>query len=117
MNRSRVESAVMPSGLPLRVAFAAAANSWDKSPELHSRLTTAVSNTNAPIMLIYAANDYGTSAGRDLAAQLQKLHKPGVLKIYPPVGTTTDDGHNFMYSSISIWEVDVFNFLDAYMKK
>lgn len=98
------------------VTFGAAANSWGKSPELRSRLTTAVSNSNAPVMLIHAANDYDTSAGRDLAAQLRNLHKHGVLKIYAPFGTTSDDGHNFMYSRISLWEDDVFNFLDAHMK-
>ena len=102
-------------GVRAAVTFAAAANSWDTSPELRSRLTAAVSNTSAPIMLIHAANDYDTSAGRDLAAQLHKLHKTYVLKIYPSVGTTSDDGHNMVYSSISIWENDVFAFLDAHL--
>lgn len=104
-------------GVRAAVTFAAAANSWDTSPELRSRLTAAVSNTSAPIMLIHAANDYDTSAGRDLAAQLHKLHKPYVLKIYPSVGHSTDEGHNMVYSSISIWEDDVFAFLDAHVNK
>jgi dienelactone hydrolase len=37
------------------VTFGAAANSWDRSPELRERLRAAVGNTAAPIMLIQAA--------------------------------------------------------------
>jgi dipeptidyl aminopeptidase/acylaminoacyl peptidase len=102
-------------GVRAAVTFGAAANSWQSSPELQERLLTAVSNTTAPIMLIHAANDYDTSAARDLAGHLQGLHKSYVLKIYPSVGTTSDDGHNMVYSSISIWEDDVSAFLDAHV--
>ena len=100
------------SSLRSVVTFGAAANSWDKSPELRHRLLATVNEAKMPIMLVHAANDYATTAGRDLAAELDRLHKPHVLKIYPPVGTTADDGHNAVYSSISIWEGDVFDFLD-----
>ena len=40
------------------VTFAAAAGSWERSPELRERLRSAVDSTTAPIMLIQAANDY-----------------------------------------------------------
>jgi carboxymethylenebutenolidase len=98
------------------ITFAAAANSWDRSPELRRRLLAAVDNTHAAIMLTHAANDYGTSAGRDLGAELERLHRPHLLKIYPPVGQTSDDGHNLLYEAISLWEDDVFRFLDTYAK-
>jgi dienelactone hydrolase len=98
------------------VAFAAAAESWDRSPELRERLLTAVRQTDAPVMLIHAENDFGTSAGRDLAAELERRHKPHVLKIYPPVGETKDDGHNLLYLGVPLWEADVFGFLDQYVK-
>lgn len=98
------------------VTFGAAANSWQGSPDLRALLLTAVSNTKAPVMLVHAANDYDTSAGRDLAAERERLHTPVLLKIYPPVGATSDDGHNFIYSSISIWEDEVFDFLNTYCK-
>jgi dienelactone hydrolase len=49
------------------VTFGAAANSWMHSPELRGRLLAAVSNTNAPIMLIHCTNDYDTAAGHALA--------------------------------------------------
>jgi dienelactone hydrolase len=94
------------------VTFGAAANSWGKSPELRSRLLTAVDSATFPIMLIHAANDYDTAPGRELAAELQRLHKTHVLKIYPAVGKTSDDGHNLVYNAIFRWEPDVLSFLD-----
>ena len=93
------------------VTFGAAANSWEKSREIRERLLTAVKKASAPFMLIHAANDYGTSPGRDLAAELEYLHHSHVLKIYPAFGKTADDGHNAIYNSVSMWESDVFDFL------
>ena len=95
------------------ITFGAAANSWTKSPQLRERLAESVRKTTVPVMLIHAANDYDTSAGRDLAAELERLHKPYRLKIYPAVGQTPDDGHNLVHSSIAVWEEDVFKFLDT----
>jgi dienelactone hydrolase len=99
------------------VTFAAAANSWEHSSELRERLISAIHNTNAAIVLTYAENDFGTTAGRALAAELERLHKPYVLKIYPPVGLTSEDGHGMLYENIPAWESDVFEFLDRYVKK
>ena len=79
------------------VAFAAAANSWERSSELRQRLLTAVNKATAPIMLIHAANDYSTAPGYALASELERLHKPHLLKVYPPVGRTSEDGHDFRY--------------------
>jgi dienelactone hydrolase len=99
------------------VTFGAGAISWDRSPELREALITAVHNTKGPIMLTHAENDFGTAAGRDLGAELRRLHKPYVLKIYPPVGLTNEDGHGMLYENIPAWESDVFEFLDQYVKK
>jgi dienelactone hydrolase len=98
------------------VAFGPAALSWQRSPESRENLIAAVRRTAAPIMLIHTANDYDTTPGRTLAAQLESLHKPNLLKIYPPVGQTGSEGHNFLYTNISLWESDVFGFLDEYVK-
>jgi dienelactone hydrolase len=97
------------------VTFAAAAGSWERSPELRERLLTAIRKTTSPIKLIHAANDYDTTAGHALAAELERLHKPHLLKIYPPVGRRSDDGHNVLYLGIPQWEDDVFKFLDQYV--
>jgi carboxymethylenebutenolidase len=98
------------------VAFGAAANSWESSSEVRERMLTAMRNTIVPIMLVHAANDYSTVPGRVLAGELAKLGKPHVLKIYSPVGRTSDDGHNLVYTAVAQWEDDVFRFLDQYVR-
>jgi dienelactone hydrolase len=99
------------------LTFAAAANSWEHSPELRERLLTAVDKTTAPILLIQASNDYSTAPSYALADELERLHKTHLLKIYPPVGQTSEDGHNFLYLAIPQWEHDVFKFLDEHVKQ
>ena len=99
------------------VTFAAAANSWERSHELRERLRSAVDRTTAPIMLIQAANDYSTAPSQELADELRRMRKSYVLKIYPSVGQTSDDGHNFLYLGIPQWEHDVFGFLDEHLKR
>ena len=99
------------------VTFAAAANSWERSHELRERLRSAVDRTTARIMLIQAANDYSTAPSQQLADELRGQHKSYALRIYPPVGQTPDDGHNFLYLGIPQWEHDVFGFLDEHLKR
>jgi len=99
------------------VTFAAAAGSWERSAELRDCLFAAARKTNVAIMLIHAENDYSTVAGQSLAAELERLHKPHSLKIYPNVGLTPDDGHNMLYENIPAWEDDVFTFLDQHVKR
>jgi carboxymethylenebutenolidase len=97
------------------ITFAGAAGSWDGSSELRARLLTAVRNITAPILLLHAANDYSVAPGHAIAGELTRLSKPHELKIYPPVGQTADDGHNFVYTAVALWEDDVFRFLDEYV--
>lgn len=99
------------------VTFSAAAGSWERSPELRERLLAAADKATAAIMLIQAANDYSTAPSYALADQLERLHKPHRLKIYPAVGQTSEDGHNFLYLAIPQWEHDAFGFLDKYVKQ
>jgi hypothetical protein len=67
-------------------------------------------------MLIQAANDYSTAPSYRLADELDSLHKPHLLEIYPPIGQTSENGHNFLYLAMPQWEHDVFGFLDKYAK-
>jgi hypothetical protein len=39
------------------------------------------------------------------------------LKIYPPIGKTVDDGHDFIHLGVKFWEADVFAFLDENMRR
>lgn len=98
------------------VIFSAAGYSWDRSPQLRVRLLAAEAHTQSPVFLIHAANDYSVAAGRALDAGLRQLGKPHQLKIYPPIGRTAEDGHDFPFSGVSVWESDVFDFLDEHMR-
>jgi dipeptidyl aminopeptidase/acylaminoacyl peptidase len=104
------------STLRAAVTFSAAASSWESSSELRERMLTAVRKTTVPIMLLHAENDYSSAPGKAMADELARLGKPHVLKIYPPVGRTADDGHNFVYTTVAEWEGDVFGFLDQYVR-
>jgi dienelactone hydrolase len=99
------------------VIFSGAGYSWDRSPQLRARLLTAVAHIDAPVFFIHAANDYSVAPGKILDARLQQLGKPHRLKIYPTIGRTADDGHNFPYLGVSSWEPDVFAFLDEHMRR
>lgn len=105
------------STIRAEVAFAAGANSWRASQELQDRTLAAVGKTAARVMLVYAANDYDTTPGKDISAELDRLHKSHLLKIYPAIGKTSDDGHSLIYLGISEWEPDVFQFLDDNVKR
>jgi carboxymethylenebutenolidase len=94
------------------VAFGPGAGSWTSSPLLRQRLITAGSKVAAPVMILHAQNDYSTEPGKVIDAQRARLGRPHVLKVYPAVGTTAEEGHSFIYSNPSIWEADVFHFLD-----
>jgi dienelactone hydrolase len=105
------------STIRAEVAFAAGANSWHSSPQVRDRTLSAVQKTTAPIMLVYAANDYDTTPGKDISAELDRLRKSHLLKIYPALGKTSDDGHSLVYLGIREWEPDVFGFLDDNVKR
>jgi carboxymethylenebutenolidase len=100
------------STIRAEVAFAAGANSWRASQQLRDRTLAAVGKTASPIMLVYAANDFDTTPEKDISGELDRLHKSHLLKIYPMIGKTSDDGHNLLYLGIPEWEPDVFKFLD-----
>jgi hypothetical protein len=75
------------------------------------RLLAAVGKITVPVLPIHTTNDYSVAPGKALAAEFARLSKPHVLKMYPPVGQITSDGHNFLYKDVALWEGDVFGFL------
>jgi len=92
------------------VLFSTAGYSWDRSPELRERLLAALPHITAPVLLMHAANDYSINPGKTLDERLAQLGKAHRLKIYPPVGTTPDEGHDLPLRP-AVWESDVFDFL------
>ena len=98
------------------VVFSGAGYSFDRSPELRARLLTAIDRITATVFFIHAENDYSLS-GEVLDARRERIGKPHRLKIYPPIGHTMDDGHDFLHLGVSIWESDVFALLDENMRR
>ena len=109
VSRTRTESA--------RGIFAGAGYSFDRSAELRARLLTAIDRIAAPVFFLHAENDYSLSSGKVLDARRERIGKPHRLKIYPPIGHTVEDGHDFLHLGVSIWEPDVFAFLDENMQR
>jgi carboxymethylenebutenolidase len=105
------------STIRAEVAFAAGTKSWRASQELRDRILAAVGKTVAPVMLVYAANDFDTTPAKRIAAELDRQHKSHLLKIYSAIGKTSEDGHNLLYLGIPEWESDVFQFLDYNVKR
>jgi dienelactone hydrolase len=99
------------------VLFSSAGYSWDRSPELRERLLAAVRRTTVPMFFLHAENDYSTNPGKVLTAELARLGKPNRLAIYPAVGNSPEEGHDFPLNSVPVWEPDVFAFLDAYVRE
>jgi carboxymethylenebutenolidase len=99
------------------VVFSGAGYSFDRSPELRTRLLDAIDHIAAPVFFIHAENDYSLSSGKVLDARREQAGKPHRLKIYPPIGHTVDDGHDFLHLGVNIWEPEVFAFLDENMRR
>jgi carboxymethylenebutenolidase len=99
------------------IAFAPAALSWLRSPELQARLRATTGRITAPVLILHAVNDYSVIAGKELAAELDRARKPHRIKIFPPYGKTEYDGHNyFLDLDSAAWEADVFAFLEDAMR-
>jgi dienelactone hydrolase len=98
------------------VTFAAAALAWDGSPELRQRMLAAVRTMRAPVLFMHAANDFSTTPGQAMAAEMGRLNKLYQLRIYPAVGKTSGEGHGAVYTDVATWERDVFSFLDEHVR-
>src|SRR5262249_33084684 len=108
--------AQMDSRIRAALDFGGAANSWLASPELRARLLEAVGHAQAPIYFIQAANDYSVAPTEAMDAEMSRLGKPHSTRIYPAEGQTPEEGHDFIFRRVDLWEPDVFVFLQKYMK-
>jgi len=105
-------------GLGLRAAidFAGAAQNWQHSPDLRSRMTDSVQHAKMPVFFIQAKNDYDVSPSRDLAAAMEKSSKPHELQIFPKFGNSNQEAHEFCVHGSAIWGPQVLQFLSQSMK-
>jgi dipeptidyl aminopeptidase/acylaminoacyl peptidase len=101
-------------GLCAAVDSAGGAATWAGAPALRALMVRAVENARAPILFFQAENDYDLAPSRTLSAAMKTAGKPFELRIFPPFGRSTIQGHTFGYFGGEIWGPEVFRFLDAH---
>ncbi|WP_348071115.1 prolyl oligopeptidase family serine peptidase [Polaromonas sp.] len=90
------------------------AESWRSAPELQILMKTAVRASKAPVFFFQAENDFDLSPSRALFAEMKSVAKEAELKIYPPYGTSSREGHSFAYAGSATWFDDVFSFVQRH---
>jgi len=93
-----------------------AAESWDRAPSLQNRMLHAVEHAKSPIFFFQAENDYSLAPSRTLYAAMRASHESAEIRIYPPYGSSPQQGHSFAYRGASVWFEDVLRFLEAKCK-
>ena len=96
------------------VDSAGAAQSWGDTPEVRDLMIRSVRNSRVAIFFFQAENDYDLSPSCTLSATMKEAKKEYEIKIYPPYGSSTQDGHSFGYFGGAVWGPDVFRFLDQH---
>ena len=99
-------------GVRCVVAMAPAAESW-RNPQWATRLSTAVDNARAPILLLQANNDYSLGPSDVLGARLDAKGGKNRHKVYPNHGDANDHaaGHGAFFSDSAVWGDDVLAWL------
>ena len=101
------------TGLHAALDFAGAAQTWAGAPTLQAAMTDAATHARIPIFFGQAENDYDLSPSRALSSAMTSAGKPNLLKLFPPFGTTTAEGHSFGYYGGAIWGPAVAAFVAA----
>src|SRR6266699_2344818 len=77
-----------------------AAESWDRAPSLQNRMLHAVQHAKSPIFFFQAENDYSLASSRTLYAAMNASHESAQIRIYPPYGSSPQQGHSFAYRGV-----------------
>lgn len=100
------------TGIVAAVNFAGAAITWARTAPLRERMKVAARNAKVPVLFIQAENDYDTTPSRVLSDEMTKAGKPMRLRIFPPRGTTPQEGHGLcMGGENPPWGTEVLAFL------
>jgi hypothetical protein len=78
---------------------------------MQGTLRMAVSKATVPVFFLQAQNDYSLLPNSVLAADMTSAGKPNHAKVYPAVGTTNQEGHEFCVTGVATWGPDVLAFL------
>src|SRR5205823_5410904 len=97
------------------VNFAAAAMNWERNIPLRDELLRGVERIETPVFLVQAVNDFSIGPTYGLGQAFARLGKPHEARIYPPNGTTPQEGHGLMTTGIPTWREDVRRFLERWV--
>jgi carboxymethylenebutenolidase len=99
-------------GIEAVVDFAGGAMSWASSPELQNRMKQAARAATVPVFFAQAKNDFDTTPSRVLYDEMRRAGKPARMRIFPPNGSTPEEGHHLCFGGEHpAWGDDVLEFL------
>jgi dienelactone hydrolase len=102
------------TGIEAVVDFAGGAMMWARTPELQARMRQAARGGRAPVLFVQAENDFDITPSRVLSEEMRNAGKPARLRIFPPNGSTHQEGHHLCYGSEHpAWGDEVLSFLRA----
>jgi dienelactone hydrolase len=100
------------TGIESVVDFAGGAMSWAKSSELQERMKQAARGAKVPVFFVQAENDFDTTPSVVLFDVMQRAGKAARERVFPPNGSTHEEGHHFCYGGQHpAWGDDVLEFL------
>jgi len=77
-----------------------------------------VAGITVPTFVFQAENGGSIGPTTTLGAELERLGKPYQARIYPPYGTSIDEGHGgFCEHGLDVWGEDVLAFVNAALQR
>jgi carboxymethylenebutenolidase len=83
------------TGLRAAIDFAGGAATWAQAPELRERMKQAARGARVPVFFVQAANDFDTTPSQVLSEEALRAGNPVRVHVFPPNGSTPEDGHHF----------------------
>lgn len=109
-------AAEVGTGIVAAIDFAGGAITWARSEALQDRMHAAARAAQVPVLFLQAENDYDTAPSRALGAEMTAAGKPATVHIYPPNGTSAEEGHAFCAGGDHPpWGAEVLQFLATAM--
>lgn len=89
---------------------------WSVNALLRAQMIEAVTHATIPILVIQAENDYSKPAPV-LGEAMERAGKPHRVKVYPPFGATTAEGHGgFCVRGSGLWGDELLSFLSESLR-
>lgn len=83
------------TGIVAAIDFSGAAMTWATNTPLQERMRAAAREAKVPVFFVQAANDYSTAPSLVLSDEMKRAGKAVRVRVYPPNGTSAEDGHSF----------------------